>query len=166
MPRFETCCGCATARTGVVIIAILGILGSGMAILTGLISLGYVRQAQDARLLQDAPMDPHDLLVSNIVGNVINGIISGFLLYGVDNDKYLMIMPWLVFCMIQLAGATFGLVIGFIVLCVVLGWSGLGYGVILVVLVAPFLAFGYYLWTVVQSVYLDIKEYEQPRILA
>lgn len=158
MPRIDRFCGCATARTGVLIIAMIGIVVSGISILSESISLGYIRQ------IRDAPIDLHLAVVSDIVGHVINGIISGCLLYGANNDKYLMVMPWLIFGMIRLVIYTFGFVILFISLIVAYGWSGLGYGILLILLVSPFLAFGFYCWALVQSVYMDMrKENDQPR---
>jgi hypothetical protein len=89
-------------------------------------------------------------------------ITSGCLWYGVKHDKYLIIMPWLIFAMIRLLIATLGLFIGFILLFSVYKEWGLGYGLILVGLGAPIVGFGYYVWIRVLSVYSEIKESEGP----
>jgi hypothetical protein len=160
MPRLETCC-CFTARTGALIIAIMGVIGCGFGILTAsIINFGH-----DTNLhIGDQFIDSSPFLISQILSNIITVIICGLMLYGVTNDKYLMIMPWLIFVMIGLVTSTILIIIGFILLCLV--YHAVGYGFILAIISAPLLVLAVYFWIVVQSVYCDIKENDQPSTLA
>jgi hypothetical protein len=63
--------------------------------------------------------------------------------------------------MIGLVALTIVSVGGFIAFCV-FGVVGVLTGLIFIAIMTPILGLGYYLWFVVQSVYLDIKEGDKP----
>jgi uncharacterized membrane protein len=73
-----------------------------------------------------------------------------------------MILPWLIWGMIGLVALTVVSVGGFIVFCVFGVVGGVLTGLIFIAIMTPILGLGYYLWFVVQSVYLDIKEGDKP----
>jgi hypothetical protein len=191
MPRYGKCCRCFSARTGALILAILGIGGAGFGIISDSVGLGVVRPQLDDMLdqVKEASMnefeqagEPQDMrpyyesywnqldmtkdllpyiFVVQIVGSIFNLAINGSMLYGITKNSAYMILPWLVMCMIGLVAYTIISAGGFIVLCVA-ATGGVLSGLIFIAIMTPILAFGYYLWCVVQSVYLDIKEGDKP----
>lgn len=185
MPRNQNCF-CFTARTGVIVIAILGIVAE-FSIFSVLIGLDRAQldnmieqakqQTMDEFILEGEPDNlPRDyesywtlldFLTSNlpwalpmaIAVSIFDLITYECMLYGVTHDKYRMLLPWLIATMSGLVLATIAIVI---ILCYVDGdWQSVWFWT--AITTVPFWALGYYFWFVVQSVYL-LKEYDRLRM--
>jgi uncharacterized membrane protein len=201
MPRYGKCCCCFSARTGALILAILGIGAASLGIISNSVSLGVFQphldemldqikqgsiyqfkqaeaELQAAKPYYEALWNRLDLIkeslpwifVLQIFVGIFDLTMNGCMLYGVTKNRSCMILPWLIWGMIGLVALTVVSVGGFIVFCVfgVVGGVTLGQnvgvltGLIFIAIMTPILGLGYYLWFVVQSVYLDIKEGDKP----
>jgi hypothetical protein len=159
MLRYQEGCCCFKARTGVVIIAILGIIGSVSFIIAESIILGFVGSVQ----FWVPEPDLRPILIGEIVGNGCTLIINGCMWFGVTNNQNWMVLLWLIFGIVRLITYTIGVIGGCIILCLV-WWGGVGYAFILIAIGTPLLVLGYYFWFVVRSVYYEIKDNDLPSL--
>jgi hypothetical protein len=179
------CCFVFSVRTGAIILAVLGIFGGGMNIISvsyGLAVMApdiekYIDQYRSEILEQFGTTTPtpedqayldqlmrqldflKDLVpwvfVIQIVYASIQFIVSVCLLFGIVKNKPGLMKPWLIVTM-------FTLLAGFAVLCmafvvVAVGTpGGILSALLLFCLTTPFLILGYYFWSVVRAAYLEI----------
>merc|ERR1712062_449440 len=169
MVYYENCCFCFKSKTGAKIIAILGLVFAGLAILANIIGLlvhsglGWVGTIGGSIAIQIGVFNFVGFFVFYALVTLCQiGYLAIFamLFHGVKNEKHGFLVPFLVFHMISLVIYTIwtGLAIinGIRILAAlrVFAWKILGYWIIELLS----LAFGYYVWDVVRSVYRDIKQ--------
>jgi len=186
MPRYKTCC-CFDARTGAMILGILGVLCSGFYFISNSVGLGvYAPQIEDVideykQQLKDDFENQYEseadeaafektmaqldyakalvpwLFIADILGAAFEWIVNAALLYGIGKSKAAFMLPWLIMHMAGIVFGCFFVTIGFFVIS--LGTpGGIISALILVLIALPFLAIPVYFWLVVRSVYLDIRE--------
>lgn len=169
MVYYENCCFCFKSKTGAKIIAILGLVFACLAILANIIGLlvhsglGWVGTIGGSIAIQIGVFNFVGFFVFYALVTLCQiGYLAIFalLFHGVKNEKHGFLVPFLVFHMISLVIYTIwtGLAIinGIRILAAlrVFSWKILGYWIIELLS----LAFGYYVWDVVRSVYRDITQ--------
>jgi len=168
MVYYENCCFCFKSKTGAKIIAILGLVFGSLSILGNIIGLfvhswAWLGIIGGPIALQIGVLNVHVFILFYALVTLCEiGYLAIFamLFHGVKNEKHGFLVPFLVFHMISLVIYTIwtGLAIinGIRILAAlrVFAWKILGYWIIELLS----LAFGYYVWDVVRSVYRDIKQ--------
>jgi len=187
IPRFKNCCLCFDAKTGAVILGLLGLIAGLFNLTTDSVGLGYYAPEIENMLdeyieksMQEfedkgAPKDEEEqyqelwkklelikktipwAFVIQIISSALNILVNGSMLYGVQSKKANFMMPWLFMAMLSILITTGFLIIGFVALSVATPGGFLN-GFILVVISSPIMALLFYFWNVVRSVYYDIKE--------
>lgn len=190
LPRYKYCC-CFDVKTGALILGMIGFFCAGFGLVSDSVGLG-VYAPQVERMLDDlkeqsmeefesmgAPEDQRpyyeafwnklDLMqkltpwifVGQIVTSAFSFLINGAMIYGLMKAKPGFMMPWMVVNMAGIVLCSAVMTMGFFVLAV--GTPG-GFlsAFLLLLLCTPFLAVGLYLWLVVRSAYLEIRENVTP----
>ena len=89
-----------------------------------------------------------------IVGSIVEVIVCGCLIYGVDEGKPFWMKPWLILRGIAIFYRTIGAFADFVTVACV----SVGQGFLSLLFLMPIVTIYYLCWFMVQSVYLDIKE--------
>ena len=89
-----------------------------------------------------------------IVGSIVEVIVCGCLIYGVDEGKPFWMKPWLILRGIAIFFLTIDAFTAFVTVACV----SVGQGFLLLLFLVPIVTIDYLCWFVVQSVYLDTKE--------
>jgi hypothetical protein len=147
MKRYENCC-CFSARTGVLVLASLGITG------------GIIGIIQDCLIASNGTLMSMGRDETIIYGigfaiSILNTLFNGSMMYGVVTNKSGFLKPWLVFTMIGLIMIGVATLVGFVWMLV----EG-EFMIAAVILIIGILTgcLNFYFWTVVLSVYHDIQE--------
>eukprot|EP00095_Tigriopus_kingsejongensis_P007234 snap_masked-scaffold477_size161254-processed-gene-0.1 protein:Tk07234 transcript:snap_masked-scaffold477_size161254-processed-gene-0.1-mRNA-1 annotation:"PREDICTED: uncharacterized protein LOC103512912 isoform X1" len=177
--RHSRCC-CFSARTGTLILAFLGVIGSTFSLVR--YGMSYARMDDIDRMVDELvsnleanAQDPDyeeihhsaqmagefvkgllpTLLIMGLVCASISMLKNVLLWFGVVYRKQVLVLPWLILVMISLVG---DVLVVFIVGIVFFVHFNAAPALIFWAVATPCLALGFYFWTVVQSHYLDIKE--------
>jgi hypothetical protein len=150
MKRYEKCC-CFPARIGVLVLAVLGITGGIIGIITNSLIVS------NGTLLREAHLDYILTRISciGIVISILNTFINGSMMYGVVKNKSVFLKPWLVLSMIEVVIFGVATPVGFIGMLVE-GAFDIAALIITIGILTSCL--NCYFWTVVRSVYHDIQE--------
>jgi len=181
----KSCCLVFSVRTGATILAIMGIIGSGMNLASDSYGLAVIApqiedyideyriRSYEEFAAKGSPVSERQIyetlwrqlefvqdlvpwvFVVQIVYASIQFIVSICLLVGIMKKRPALMKPWLFITM-------FSLLAGFAVLCmafVVMALAtpgGIMSAIILFSLATPFLILGYYFWSVVRAAYLEL----------
>lgn len=183
--RLSRCC-CFTARTGAIIVAVLGIFSSTLAV--GLYSFSLAEESYFEEILDKAEQQLQDaydsqsmsgdqrqrvefamhvldvvkdvfpkFLIAMVVLACIYFVKNLMLMLGVVYNKSCLMLPWLLIILFTLIIQTVGLV-AYAVLMGIYTPGGFISSLMIVGIGGPLLAIYYYIWFVVLSVYNEIRE--------
>lgn len=187
LPRYKKCCLCFDARTGALVLGLLGLFGAGFSLVSDSVGLGvYVPRIQtildeykegsmkefeekgapeEEREAYAQLWEKMDLIkgiipwafVIQLVTSIFNILLNGCLIYGISSNKPRFMLPWLIVGMAGIVTFSAMLAMAFVVMSIA-SPGGILSGIIVLALLSPFLAIGWYFWLVVRSVYLDLLE--------
>ncbi len=95
-------------------------------------------------------------IVVEVTSVLLSLISHGSLLYGLTQNRAVFMVPYLLLHMISLVCSTILLFVGVICLCVA-ATGGILAGIIALLIGGIILALGFYLWSVVNAAYIEIK---------
>lgn len=161
MVYYTNCC-CFEAKTGAKIIAILGIVFSALYVLFGSIFYGVYYDTLHGYQMREqlGPLGPYIDAIFGVSVVIYLKWISfcALLLHGINEKKKDFLLPWMIFEMIGLVLVTIGVFASVIMTIKYVTYVPI---VLLYYLFyALILAFGFYCWDVVYSVYRDLKKEE------
>merc|ERR1712004_553562 len=172
MPRYSKCC-CFSAETGTLILGFLGLISGVIGLITYSFLLSDMDKIDEffvANIRQLPPGEPGaerakqalelmQMMISHafaigVVDSIIELLVCGSLIYGVNDGKPFWMLPWLILRGIALVFLTIGAFAIFVTVACV----DVGQGFLSLVFLIPMVTLFYLCWFVVQSVYLDTKE--------
>merc|ERR1712062_797203 len=168
MVYYAQCCCCFKSKTGAKIISILGLIFSSLSIIGNVIGLATNHQAWIvkfglplAQSVQTVTLEVIYLGYALItIGQIAYLAMFAMLFHGIKKERHGFMLPFLVFDMISLVISTIWIGIGIAmgIYAMILVRQFVFLIVLSMILQLLFLAFGYYLWDVIKSVYQDIKQ--------
>merc|ERR1711953_825314 len=124
--RYNNCCGCFTAKTGALILAILGIFSGGTGLISDSIGYGVYMPAVEEQLdqVKEQILDQYQeagqpeeqkamveqylyvidvtkealpyMFIGQIVSSALTLLIAAMLAYGITSGKKAFMLPWLI----------------------------------------------------------------------
>merc|ERR1712062_545852 len=168
MVYYAQCCCCFKSKTGAKIISILGLIFSSLSIIGNVIGLATNHQAWILKIGLPLAVSVQTITTEVIylgyalitIGQIAYLAMFAMLFHGIKKERHGFMLPFLVFDMISLVISTIwigiGIAMGIYAMILVRAFLFLLF--LTIILELLFLAFGYYLWDVIKSVYQDIKQ--------
>merc|ERR1712062_427088 len=168
MVYYAQCCCCFKSKIGAKIISILGLIFSSLSIIGNVIGLTTNHQAWIVKIGLPLAVSVQTITTEVIylgyalitIGQIAYLAMFAMLFHGIKTERHGFMMPFLVFDMISLIISTIWIGIGIAmgIYAMILVRQFVFLVVLTIILELLFLAFGYYLWDVIKSVYQDIKQ--------
>ncbi|XP_023702817.1 uncharacterized protein LOC111862015 [Cryptotermes secundus] len=154
VPNYNFCCCSCSLKTGILVMAAIGLLSEAADGIRALVKLSYCEEENPANASL-FPTDSREVLVTRFAGYVVHGFVHGLLIYGVWNEKPVLMLPYI---LIQFIVIIIVIIFLFVVIIVLFREAMIGYGILTLLIGGLVTAFVAYLWAGVYTYYRQLEE--------